>query len=69
MLWITLLHFVLRSGVVREPLFADDGVPVVAGDVVELDAVIVDSVQDAQAGLATLTVVRLGAPISKKFRK
>lgn len=48
-----------------EGLLADDRLPVVAGDVVESDAVVVDSVQDAQAGLAALAVVGLGAPVSE----
>ena len=40
-------------------LLADDWLPVTAPDVVEGDAVVVDSVQDSQAGLSSLTVVRL----------
>jgi hypothetical protein len=41
-------------------LFADDGLLVGAGDVVELDAVLVEVVEDAQAPLVTLPVVWLG---------
>ena len=40
---------------------ADDGLGVVAGDVVELDAVAVEVVEDGKAELVALAVVRLGA--------
>jgi hypothetical protein len=41
-------------------LFTDDVLDVVAADVVELDSVLVEVVQDAQAELVALSVVRLG---------
>jgi hypothetical protein len=44
---------------------ADDWLPVVAGDVVELDSVLVEVVEDAQAPLVPLPVVRLWAPSSE----
>jgi hypothetical protein len=43
---------------------ADDWLPVVAGDVVELDSVLVEVVEDAQAPLVPLPVVRLRAASS-----
>ena len=45
---------------------ANDWLSVVATDVVELDAVVVDSVQNSQAGLTALTVVGLGAAVAEK---
>ena len=45
---------------------ANDWLSVVAADVVELDAVVVDSVQNSQAGLTALTVVGLGAAVAEK---
>ena len=45
---------------------ANDRLPVVAADVVELDAVVVDSVQNSQAGLTALAVVGLGAAVAEK---
>jgi len=44
---------------------ADDGLPMMAGDVVELDAVLVEVVEDAQAPLVSLPVVRLGTSRSE----
>jgi hypothetical protein len=44
---------------------ADDGLGVVAADVVQLDAVVVEVVQDAQAELVALAVVRLGNAAAK----
>lgn len=41
-------------------VLADDGLLVVAGDVVPRDAVVVDVVEDRQAGLARLVDVELG---------
>ena len=41
----------------------------VARDVVELDAIVVDSVQDAQAGLSALAVVRLGLPVTARVKR
>ena len=38
----------------------------VAGDVVELDAVLVEVVQDAQAELVALAVVGLGSSTTRK---
>jgi hypothetical protein len=46
--------------------FADDRLGVVAADVVELDAVVVEVVQDAQAELVALAVVRLGNAAAAK---
>ena len=40
---------------------ADDGLGVVAGDVMELDPVAVEVVEDGQAELVALAVVGLGA--------
>ncbi len=51
---------------------ADDWLPVVAGDVVELDSVLVEVVEDAQAPLVPLPVVWLWAAssaIMKRFLK
>ena len=45
---------------------ANDWLSVVAADVVELDAVVVDSVQNSQAGLTALAVVGLGAAVAEK---
>ena len=39
---------------------ADDGLPVAAGHVVELDPVVVEVVQDGQTDLVALPIVRLG---------
>ena len=54
---------VARADVVEElfAVLADEGLLVVAGDVVPLDAVVVEVVEDGQAGLAlvVLAVVRL----------
>merc|ERR1719270_2761546 len=47
---------------------ANDRLSVVATDVVELDAVVVDSVQNSQAGLTALTVVGLGAAVASGVR-
>ena len=47
---------------------ANDWLSVVAADVVELDAVVVDSVQNSQAVFAALTVVRLGTAVAEKLR-
>ncbi len=44
---------------------ADDWLPVVAGDVVELDPVLVEVVEDAQAPLVPLPVVWLRATSSE----
>ena len=41
-------------------VLADDGLLVVAGDVVPLDAVVVEVVEHGQAELVALAVVRLG---------
>jgi len=43
---------------------ADDGLGVVAGDIVELDSVIVEVVEDSQARLITFSVVRLSSASS-----
>ena len=44
---------------------ADDGLGVVAGDIVELDSVIVEVVEDSEAGLITFSVVRLSSASSE----
>jgi hypothetical protein len=48
---------------------ADDWLPVVAGDVVELDSVLVEVVEDAQAPLVPLPVVRLRATSSASMQR
>ena len=60
-----------RERIQKRPLcfylsLANDWLSVVAADVVELDAVVVDSVQNSQAGLTALTVVGLGATVAEK---
>ncbi len=47
----------LSSGLIL--CLADGGLEMVAADVVELDAVVVEVVEDGQAELIALTVVRL----------
>ena len=44
----------------RLVVLAEDGLPVVAGDVVPADAVVVDAVQQAEAGLRGLVDGELG---------
>jgi len=48
--------------------FADHRLPMVAGDVVEPDSIIVEVVEDSQATLIPLPVVRLGSVVSSSVR-
>jgi hypothetical protein len=49
----------LVGGIRDRSCFADGWLDVVAADVVQLDAVVVEVVQDGQAELVTLAIVRL----------
>ena len=58
----------LAAAAVGPCLLADDGLPVFAGHVVELDPVLVEVVENAQAALVPLPVVGLGPAQAGKER-